>query len=181
VFSALLRTKISRSCAHTTAKFFFYYTTIQVGTPARNYTVIVDTGSADLLIPSVDCHTCVGNPKTFYNEKRSSTFEPQSCKDTNLKCTSCRDNGQCAYKVSYVGISESAVVVNDVVRVGDATVRAAVGAVYHIDQPQNALANRFNKRFGSRFGSHVAAAAAAAVADGGLVYPEGMWGTSAHR
>ncbi|KAG8912670.1 Type I transmembrane sorting receptor [Tulasnella sp. 408] len=48
-----------------------YYGNLSVGTPAQVTTVDFDTGSADLIIPSSDCTTCVG---PFYNPSISTSF-----------------------------------------------------------------------------------------------------------
>ncbi|KAJ3022997.1 hypothetical protein HKX48_004620 [Thoreauomyces humboldtii] len=48
-----------------------YYTTISIGTPAVFYTVLIDTGSADLWVPSTKCTTC--GTRKLYNPLTSST------------------------------------------------------------------------------------------------------------
>jgi cathepsin D len=49
-----------------------WYTSIGVGTPAKTFTVSIDTGSADLFLPSVNCNdSCNGHNR--YNSSKSST------------------------------------------------------------------------------------------------------------
>ena len=52
-----------------------YYGPISIGTPAQNFTVIFDTGSANLWIPSSQCHAiaCMLHHR-YYNDK-SSTYK----------------------------------------------------------------------------------------------------------
>ncbi|KAG1819974.1 aspartic peptidase domain-containing protein [Suillus variegatus] len=49
-----------------------WYASIDVGTPAKTFTVSIDTGSADLFLPSVDCDdSCDGHNR--YDPSKSST------------------------------------------------------------------------------------------------------------
>lgn len=50
-----------------------YYGYISLGTPAQKLTVIFDTGSSDLVVPSVYCETCVAQHE--FDGLRSSTFD----------------------------------------------------------------------------------------------------------
>ena len=34
-----------------------YYTSIRVGNPPKKFTVIIDTGSGNLILPSIECIT----------------------------------------------------------------------------------------------------------------------------
>lgn len=49
----------------------YYYGTILIGTPAQEFTVMFDTGSSDLWIPSVRCSTCSRHRR--YSSSRSKT------------------------------------------------------------------------------------------------------------
>lgn len=50
----------------------YYYGTITIGTPPQPFTVLFDTGSSDLWIPSVNCASC--GPHRRYNSARSRTY-----------------------------------------------------------------------------------------------------------
>ncbi|KAI8969275.1 aspartic peptidase domain-containing protein [Mycotypha africana] len=52
-----------------------YLAEISVGTPPQNFTVIVDTQSSDLWIPSIQCDSRMCRNHTF-NSSASSTFQP---------------------------------------------------------------------------------------------------------
>jgi hypothetical protein len=48
---------------------------IQIGTPPQNFTVIYDTGSSDLWIPSANCTDAACNDKHRYNSSLSRTYK----------------------------------------------------------------------------------------------------------
>ncbi|KAF8473670.1 acid protease [Russula ochroleuca] len=50
---------------------FMWYGTIQVGTPSKEYSVNIDTGSANLFLPGPSCQSCQGH--TIYDPSNSST------------------------------------------------------------------------------------------------------------
>ncbi|KAK6088720.1 hypothetical protein SCUP234_00600 [Seiridium cupressi] len=49
-----------------------WYSTISIGTPAQELTVLWDTGSSELLIPRSTCTTCAD--KTLFDSSKSTTF-----------------------------------------------------------------------------------------------------------
>ncbi|KAL1916873.1 uncharacterized protein VTP21DRAFT_5070 [Calcarisporiella thermophila] len=49
-----------------------YFTKVQIGTPPREFKVILDTGSSDFLVPSVTCKTCSGTMR--YDPSASATY-----------------------------------------------------------------------------------------------------------
>jgi len=67
--SAASHTKNAMEVIHKTA----YWGTIMMGTPAQEFKVIFDTGSGNLILPSVGCDMPGCNPHKKFDPKKSST------------------------------------------------------------------------------------------------------------
>ena len=61
------------------SSLFMYYTYVQVGTPPLAFSVVIDTGSSNLLVPDVACASCAGNRSRFYNATLSTTAQRVPC------------------------------------------------------------------------------------------------------
>ncbi|KAF3767327.1 hypothetical protein M406DRAFT_69482 [Cryphonectria parasitica EP155] len=59
-----------------------WYTTISVGTPPRNFTVLIDTGSHNLILPEINCTTCPSSQRQF-DPTASSTFSWSALGESN--------------------------------------------------------------------------------------------------
>ncbi len=42
------------------SELFFWYTTVHLGQDAQPFTVTVDTGSSDFMVPQLGCSNCIG-------------------------------------------------------------------------------------------------------------------------
>lgn len=82
-----------------------YTGVIGIGTPPREFTVIFDTGSSDLWVPSALCKVCGHRNK--YNSDSSSTFK--------------RDGGR--FEITYMGGPVSGYLAEDTVTLGGYAVR----------------------------------------------------------
>ncbi|KAE8658601.1 Protein ASPARTIC PROTEASE IN GUARD CELL 1 [Hibiscus syriacus] len=80
-----------------------YFTRVGVGSPAKQYYVVLDTGSDVNWIQCEPCADCYQQSDPIFNPSESSTYSPITCKSrqcTSLEVTACR-RGKCLYQVSY--------------------------------------------------------------------------------
>lgn len=143
---------------------FFWWTSVAVG--GVPFTVTVDTGSSDLLVPALGCTGCIGgDPATYLNASRAALPCPPL---PELLCT-CAGGALCVFNVTYGGsLTLEAVGVHDTLTVAGLTTQVRLGATYNVLQPpvlraspRRAGLQRLRARLSTR--------------DLGQ-YPEGMWG-----
>lgn len=86
----------------------YFSATVCMGTPARQFDLIVDTGSALTAVPCDGCPHCGvhkhgSNAGARFSETSSSTAAAISCSQPPLGMSTCRqcDGGKCGYSVSY--------------------------------------------------------------------------------
>ncbi|KAF5836020.1 aspartic peptidase domain-containing protein [Dunaliella salina] len=99
----------------------YYYATVNFGTPARHFDLIVDTGSTITYVPCSDCGSnCGKHEDAAFDPKKSSTARVLGCAPQEPKCNcgsprcTCRSN-KCYFTRSYAeGSSSQGVLVEDV-------------------------------------------------------------------
>ena len=153
------------------SEFYLYWVNVSLGTPPRPFTVVVDTGSSDLLVPVVGCSNCPGSSHSFYSVSQSATAQPIPCNTKPYRCDVGCKNNSCAFSVPYVGVTEDAVGISDVFGVGNASVGLNFGGIYNISfglPSQNKRTRRYSLHRTPVWPSspHLA----------GDSYPQGMWG-----
>lgn len=88
----------------------YFYTELFLGTPARNFSVIIDTGSTITYIPCKGCAHCGKHTDEPFDPDKSTTAKKLGCSDTLCNCGSptcqCRDE-RCYYSRSYAERSSS--------------------------------------------------------------------------
>jgi hypothetical protein len=107
----------------------YFSTTIALGTPPREFDVIVDTGSTMTYVP---CAGCSSSGECGAHTQRQGPFDPSAsstarrvgCKDADCRCGSptctCGGGNVCSYRRSYAEKSSSSgEVVSDVLRLPD--------------------------------------------------------------
>uniref|UniRef100_A0A0G4HQ50 Peptidase A1 domain-containing protein n=1 Tax=Chromera velia CCMP2878 TaxID=1169474 RepID=A0A0G4HQ50_9ALVE len=100
-----------------------YFGKISVGRPPKEFTVVFDTGSGNLLIPSIDCTSDACSERPLYDPGNSSTSRQIAFADKPLEKVG--DSGERDVITITFGTGEiSGVVVRDTVCVGDGAVCA---------------------------------------------------------
>ena len=97
----------------------YFYATLTIGTPGRQYEVIVDTGSTYTFVTCYPCTSCGQHGTNApYDAAKSSSYERVSC-GSGCIIGSCRASGLCEYDEKFSEDSHiSGHVVSDVIDVG---------------------------------------------------------------
>ncbi|GAX76326.1 hypothetical protein CEUSTIGMA_g3772.t1 [Chlamydomonas eustigma] len=89
----------------------YFYITISLGTPRRNFSLIIDTGSTISYVPCKGCKHCGQHKDDAFDISASKTAVELNCKSTLCNCGSppCQCVGdKCYYKRTYAEQSSSA-------------------------------------------------------------------------
>ncbi|KAK1383830.1 aspartic proteinase CDR1-like [Heracleum sosnowskyi] len=81
-----------------------YLMKISVGTPPVDLLAVADTGSDLTWTQCQPCIECYPQDTPFFNPQKSSTYANQACESDacqSLSSTSCDNNGNCNYEVTY--------------------------------------------------------------------------------
>ncbi|GAA5825338.1 hypothetical protein JCM11251_006942 [Rhodosporidiobolus azoricus] len=84
-----------------------YFSEIELGTPPQKFKVVLDTGSANLWVPSTRCSSIACFLHSKYDAKASSTYKANGTE----------------FKIQYGSGSLEGVISNDVLTIGDLTVK----------------------------------------------------------
>jgi len=89
----------------------YFYVTLGLGTPSRNFSLIIDTGSTITYVPCSDCKHCGNHEDAAFDVASSSTVVQLGCSTPLCNCGSppcqCMQN-RCYYSRSYAERSSSA-------------------------------------------------------------------------
>ncbi|XP_039046578.1 protein ASPARTIC PROTEASE IN GUARD CELL 1-like [Hibiscus syriacus] len=80
-----------------------YFTRVGIGSPAKLFYMVLDTGSDINWIQCEPCSECYQQTDPIFNPSASSTYSPVSCDSrqcSSLQVSECR-GGKCLYQVSY--------------------------------------------------------------------------------
>ncbi|TQD96765.1 hypothetical protein C1H46_017658 [Malus baccata] len=88
-----------------------YLTKVKIGSPPREFYVLIDTGSEVFWVSCSSCNVCprftgLGTPISLYDYDNSSTAGLLPCSDR--RCKHCSDDSnQCEYNIPYMGGAET--------------------------------------------------------------------------
>ncbi|KAM1061299.1 hypothetical protein FF1_025814 [Malus domestica] len=88
-----------------------YLTKVKIGSPPREFHVLIDTGSEMFWVSCSSCNVCprftgLGTPISLYDYDNSSTAGLLPCSDR--RCKHCSDeSNNCEYSISYMGGEEA--------------------------------------------------------------------------
>ncbi|GMJ06595.1 ASPARTIC PROTEASE IN GUARD CELL 1 [Hibiscus trionum] len=80
-----------------------YFTRVGIGSPAKQFYMVLDTGSDINWIQCQPCSECYQQSDPIFDPSASSSYSPVSCDSSqcsSLRVATCRD-GKCLYQVSY--------------------------------------------------------------------------------
>ncbi|CAL5073706.1 unnamed protein product [Urochloa decumbens] len=90
-----------------------YYITVGLGTPARNLSVELDTGSDQSWVQCEPCDDCYAQHDPLFDPAKSSTYAAVTCGAQECRqfgtqnCTSSEDDDRCPYALTYGDNSRS--------------------------------------------------------------------------
>eukprot|EP00894_Picocystis_sp_ML_P000810 jgi/Pico_ML_1/51327/g2381.t1 len=111
----------------------YFYLTLRLGTPAKEFEVIVDTGSSMAYVACSSCgKNCGKHADEAFDPERSTSYQHVGCKDVRCACGSpacqCRSSDQCYYSRHYAeGSSSEGILVSDLMAFGDRAERVTFG------------------------------------------------------
>ncbi|KAG8917343.1 hypothetical protein FRC00_013728 [Tulasnella sp. 408] len=98
---------------------YAYYTSVSIGTPPKEYDVLLDTGSSDLWFVGEDCPTCANSGRPTYSSTGSSTFNT---------------TGSQPFGISYLGGDVNGTTAHETVSMAGMTIDNQAYGVIHIFQ-----------------------------------------------
>ncbi|KAH8391418.1 hypothetical protein KR200_011719 [Drosophila serrata] len=107
-----------------------YYTKIEIGTPPQEFTVLIDTGSANLWVPSIQC---TASPCQNHRKYNSSASRTHVVNNTNFQIQYASNSGE-------GGVALSGHISQDVVKIGSYSI-SNQGFAEIIDEPLKPFLN----------------------------------------
>jgi len=78
----------------------YYYADVALGTPPKQFQVIIDTGSTATYVPCAGCTACGIHTNPYFDPAASSSFKPIDCASPDCHTGRC-SGGKCHYSKSY--------------------------------------------------------------------------------